>query len=61
MTSPNYQDKEIQCECGEYFVWTKGEQKFMNRLLQQGKVKKVTEPKRCKECRIKKRAKFDNN
>jgi len=41
------QDKKIVCkDCGTEFVFTVGEQEF---YAQKG----LTEPKRCKDCRIK--------
>lgn len=55
---PRYDDKEIRCDCGDKFTWTKGEQKFMNTLLQQSKIKKVVAPVRCPDCRRKKREYF---
>jgi len=41
------QDKKIVCkDCGTEFIFTVGEQEF---YAQKG----LTEPKRCKDCRIK--------
>ncbi len=46
------QDKELICaDCSESFIWTTGEQNFMEQLYSEGKVKKVTTPKRCSKCR----------
>jgi len=43
-----YEDIRLKCwECGEYFVFTGGEQKYYE---QQG----FSNPKRCEDCRIKK-------
>ena len=43
-------DKQIVCvDCGEEFEFSAGEQSFY-------KYKGLTEPKRCKNCRSKKRA-----
>lgn len=56
-----YKDKEIECStknCG-VFVWTAGEQDFMNRLLQDGKVDSVTPPKRCPQCRAQRKRQFN--
>lgn len=61
-----YQDKELTCVCGKPFIWTSGEQEFMNDLLQKGKLDeeqpdgtirpgRVIPPKRCKDCRMKKK------
>lgn len=47
-----YQDKEIQCYCGDTFVFTAGEQEFYER-------KGLNDPKRCEKCKAKKRAFFD--
>lgn len=49
------EDKEITCLCGEPFTWTKGEQIFMQELLDQGKISEIFEPKRCAKCRIDKK------
>lgn len=55
-----YHDITITCACGEQFVWTAGEQEFMNDLLEKGKIQEVKQPKRCKECRLEhKRRKAD--
>lgn len=42
-------DKEIQCACGETFFFTQGEQEYYAE-------KGFSEPKRCPECRAKKKA-----
>lgn len=48
----NYQDKEIVCAlCGMNFVWTSGEQSFLNDLKDAGKIQFVVSPKRCPDCR----------
>lgn len=46
-----YTNKEIVCSCGTMFVWTKGEQKFMQTLLTNGVIQVLEEPKRCRECK----------
>lgn len=51
-----YQDIEIVCFCGKTFLWEIGEQMFMDDLFADGKIDAVTKPKRCKECRLKKKA-----
>ena len=49
-------DKELICvECGEQFVWSIGEQNFMADLQAQGKIQEVKEPKRCPDCRRKRK------
>lgn len=50
------QDKKIICkDCGTEFIFTVGEQEFF-------KLKDIkNEPVRCKVCRDKRKAKFDNN
>ena len=50
------QDKSIQCkDCGKDFcVWTADEQAFYQE-------KGFNAPLRCKECRVKARANFNNN
>ncbi len=49
--SKEYADIEWECKCGADFIWTTGEQKFMDKLLESGKVEKVAQPSRCYECR----------
>lgn len=57
---PMFQDIEKTCvECGAGFIWTAGEQKFMNRLYDEGKVQSVIEPKRCPACRAKKKERLE--
>ena len=52
-----YKELDLVCVgCGMGFVWTSGEQKFMNALLNEGKIQKVIQPKRCPACRMKKKA-----
>lgn len=56
-----FEDVEKVCQekgCGAEFIWTAGEQKFMSQLKQEGKVEEVNPPKRCMECRAKKKAKY---
>lgn len=53
----NFQDIEIECSCGELFVWSVGEQNFLQSLVDGGKKNNdgtpVTfiQPKRCISCR----------
>lgn len=50
----NPEDKEITCiDCGEVFWFTKREQEFY-------KEREFSEPKRCRDCRAKKKAQFAN-
>lgn len=45
-----YQDKVLVCqECGKEFIWAAGEQEF---YAEKGF---INEPKRCKECRAKRK------
>lgn len=49
------QDQTIQCkDCGKDFTWTADEQAFYQE-------KGFNAPLRCKDCRAKARANFDNN
>ena len=62
-----FQDIKITCVCGEEFVWTKGEQDFLQGLVNDGKTNRdntpvtFTQPKRCKECRAAKKAMRERN
>lgn len=60
------EDKNLQCaNCRQMFVWTIGEQEFMQSLKEDGKLDRVDErtgekvagqittPKRCQNCRTK--------
>jgi hypothetical protein len=51
----DFYDKELTCLCGADFVWTRGEQEFMESLYEQGKIKNVIQPKRCESCRLQKK------
>ena len=46
-----YEDKKIICTCGKEFVWLKGEQNFMQTLLENGVIAILEPPRRCKPCR----------
>lgn len=55
-----YPEKKITCsECNKEFTWTSGEQQFMNKLFEDGKIKSVIEPKRCPSCRQAKKARYE--
>lgn len=55
-----YKDIESICiECGKEFIWTEGEQSFMNQLLENKKIKNIVQPKRCKDCRMKRKEKYN--
>jgi hypothetical protein len=61
-----YSDVRIVCrDCGQEFVWTGGEQSFVQRLIDEGKKWRsgeeivFAEPKRCPGCRAKKKEKFN--
>lgn len=48
-----YQDKYIRClGCGDEFLFSAGEQRFFSDKL-------LKPPRRCKECRVKRRATID--
>lgn len=60
------QDLELNCanpKCpnGGTFQWSVGEQRFMERLKETGKVTEIAQPKRCPDCRKERRARFNNN
>lgn len=56
-----FTEKKFICsQCKSEFTWTIGEQKFMHKLYEQGTIDTVKEPKRCPECRQKKKARYDN-
>lgn len=48
-----FYDQTIQCLCGKEFIWTAGEQEFLDDLKNQGKIPNVITPKRCPDCRLK--------
>lgn len=56
-----FEDIELTCICGAPFTWTSGEQGFLQSLIDDGKTNRdgstitFTQPKRCKECRLKKK------
>lgn len=48
-------DKQIEClDCGQQFTFTEGEQEFFAE-------RSFTPPKRCKDCRDKKRARLESS
>ena len=50
----------INClDCAKYFEYTVGEQKFAESLLEAGKILVLVEPKRCRECRAKRKQMFE--
>jgi len=53
------EDITIKCSCGKVFVWTRGEQEFMEDLLERGKIEEIYSPKRCPDCRRKKKEKYN--
>ena len=62
MSMQQYEDLALSCKfCGDHFIWTAGEQDFIQRLIDAGKRNKdgtlivFAQPKRCIECRLKKR------
>jgi hypothetical protein len=57
-----YEDLALSCKfCGNHFIWTQGEQEFIQRLIDAGKKNRdgspiiYAEPKRCIDCRLKKK------
>lgn len=47
-----YTEVELNCMgCGVMFVWTPGEQKFLQSLVEDGKIPSAQTPKRCVNCR----------
>ena len=56
-----YQDINLKCvECKSDFEWSAGEQKFINCLYEEGKVKGIIEPKRCPDCRQNKKKRYEH-
>lgn len=53
---PEFKDIKLTCLCGRDFIWTAGEQEFLNDLKERGKIPTVQTPKRCASCRKAKRA-----
>ena len=64
-----FEDKVLICTDRQHpsgtsteFVWTKGEQKFIHQLHAEGKLQgDITEPKRCKGCRLLKKARYERS
>jgi hypothetical protein len=63
-----FEDINLVCLCGKPFVWTAGEQKFINELKEAGKLDEempdgsvkageVKPPRRCLDCRKANKAK----
>lgn len=51
------EDKNLSCsDCHIEFVWTEGEQSFMQGLYDDGKIQEIIPPKRCSDCRKKRKA-----
>lgn len=49
----NFQDKLITCaDCTREFLWSAGEQEYYAD-------REMTQPKRCKDCRAKRKARLD--
>lgn len=68
-----FNDKKLICQdCQQHFTFTAGEQEYLNRLAEEGKFDHedpetgemiqgtVQTPKRCKACRMAKKARFEN-
>ena len=58
-----YEDKELTCkDCNTQFIFTAGEQAFYASKTDKQTGEPFTEPKRCPDCRKKKKARsFDKN
>lgn len=56
---PEFYDIDITCGCGASFIWTAGEQKFMEQLKEEGKIDQINKPKRCPNCRADKKRRFE--
>jgi Probable zinc-ribbon domain len=60
----HYEDIAIVCTCGRHFIWTEGEQEFLQRLIDSGKTNangtpiSFTTPKRCEDCRAAKKRRY---
>lgn len=50
-----FKDIELKCSCGKEFIWSIGEQEFINNLLESGKISSIESPKRCLSCRNKRK------
>lgn len=66
--SQQYENKELVCLDKQHpasedkkFVWTVGEQKFLQRLYDDGKVDALNQPKRCNGCRRMKKARYESS
>jgi len=56
----NLSDIKIQCiDCKTSFLFTIGEQEFMQGLKNDGKIASVNAPKRCGDCRQKKKERYE--
>lgn len=65
MNQDSFQDKVLDCverNCpnGGQFIFQAGEQFFLHRLLEEGKLKEVILPRRCADCRKKFKARREN-
>lgn len=50
------EDKKLICmDCSQSFMWTVGEQEFIQSLYDQGKIREIISPKRCVPCRRKRK------
>ena len=49
-------DIQLTCvKCQRIFTWSAGEQNFLNSLVAQSKLPEVIQPKRCLDCREKRK------
>ncbi len=59
MNPKSLADKRLTCvDCNSTFFFTVGEQKFLYQLVVEGKMESVAEPKRCADCRKKKKQRY---
>lgn len=57
----NFADSYIVCvDCKMEFCFTLGEKDFLQKLFDKGEVKEIIPPKRCVECRTKRKASYAN-
>lgn len=54
------QDKTIKCGCGKDFVFRVKDQVFFKKMVDEGKFKgPYTEPRKCQDCRLKRKMERD--
>lgn len=59
---PENNDKLLKCvDCKTSFIWTEGEQEFLNKLVDEGSIQELIPPKRCHPCKEARSRKFNRN